>query len=36
MVVTMTPTAVAGAGAMAWTLAGTGCAATTPGRGIKC
>ncbi len=36
MVVAMTPTAVVGAGAMAWTLTGTGCAVTTPGRGIKC
>jgi len=36
MVIAMTPTAVVGAGAMAWTLAGTGCAVTTPGRGIKC
>ena len=35
MVVTMTP-AVGTAGAMAWALAGTGCASTTPGRGIKC
>jgi len=38
MVVTMTPTvpAGAGAGAMYWALTGTGCAVTTPGRGIKC
>ncbi len=37
MVITMTPTvAGAGAGAMYWALTGTGCAVTTPGRGIKC
>ncbi len=35
MVVAMTP-ATGTAGAMAWALTGTGCAATTPGRGIKC
>jgi prepilin-type N-terminal cleavage/methylation domain-containing protein len=35
MVVAMTP-ATGTAGAMAWSLAGTGCAVTTPGRGIKC
>jgi len=31
---TMIPTS--GAGAVNWVLTGTGCAATTPGRGIKC
>jgi type IV pilus assembly protein PilA len=36
MVVAMTPNATVGAGAMAWALSGTGCAVTTPGRGIKC
>jgi type IV pilus assembly protein PilA len=36
MQLTLTPAAAAGAAAVQWTLAGTGCAATTPGRGIKC
>jgi len=36
MNITMTPAAAAGAAAIQWTLAGTGCAVTTPGRGIKC
>ncbi len=31
---TMSPTS--GSGAVNWVLSGTGCAATTPGRGIKC
>jgi type IV pilus assembly protein PilA len=36
MNITMTPSALAGAAAIQWSLAGTGCAITTPGRGIKC
>jgi type IV pilus assembly protein PilA len=36
MNITMTPAAAAGAAAIQWTLSGTGCAVTTPGRGIKC
>lgn len=36
MAVTLTPQMVAGSGAIQWTLAGTGCAATTPGRGADC
>ena len=36
MNITMTPSALAGAAAIQWSLAGTGCAVTTPGRGIKC
>ena len=36
MNITMTPSALAGAAAIQWSLNGTGCAITTPGRGIKC
>jgi len=35
MAITLTPN-VANAAAVQWGLAGTGCAVTTPGRGIKC
>ena len=36
MTLVMTPVAAAGAAAVQWNLTGTGCAVTTPGRGIKC
>jgi prepilin-type N-terminal cleavage/methylation domain-containing protein len=36
MGLTLTPVAAAGAAAIQWNLTGTGCAITTPGRGIKC
>ena len=36
MTLIMTPVAAAGAAAVQWNLTGTGCAVTTPGRGIKC
>ena len=36
MTVTLTPSMVVGSGAIQWALTGTGCAATTPGRGADC
>jgi type IV pilus assembly protein PilA len=36
LVLTMTGTPPAGGGTMGWVSTGTGCAVTTPGRGIKC
>jgi type IV pilus assembly protein PilA len=36
MILVMTPVGGAGAAAVQWNLTGTGCAVTTPGRGIKC
>ncbi|HKJ52246.1 MAG TPA: prepilin-type N-terminal cleavage/methylation domain-containing protein [Gammaproteobacteria bacterium] len=36
MTLVLEPQAAAGAAAVQWKLTGTGCAVTTPGRGIKC
>jgi type IV pilus assembly protein PilA len=36
MTLVLNPNAAAGAAAVQWVLSGTGCASTTPGRGIKC
>ena len=36
MVITMVATPPAGGGTMNWVHSGTGCEATTPGRGVKC
>ena len=36
LVIVLTPAAATGGAAVNWGLAGTGCAVTTPGRGIKC
>ena len=36
MTLVLNPNATAGSAAIQWGLSGTGCASTTPGRGIKC